>query len=130
MPLSSLKSTDVEVPRNFILLDELEETEKGDQYNGKYSYGLKDYDENKHEDYVLLKNWVGMLISHKSDNIYNLEIFVGMDYPDKPPQITFKEPINLQFVKDNKLTDNFPLYKRWNKSYRLKDILASLHSYV
>jgi len=133
MPLSSLKASEKEniiVPRNFILLDELEKIEKSPQYLGTVSYGLESYDDN-----ILLEKWEGVIFSNKSDVIHKLKIFVGPNYPHEPPNLTFTslKPKELNsFVSNDGVVNKktFPLLKNWKSDMRIKDILLSLQQYL
>jgi ubiquitin-protein ligase len=136
MPISSFKANQKEViviPRNFILLNELEEIEKSPQYLGSVSYGLESYDDN-----ILLERWEGVILSNKSDNVYKLKIFVGSNYPNEPPKFTFVDTkpnnclLNTKgFILDNgHITRDFPLIKNWDSNMRIKDVLLSLKQYL
>lgn len=136
MPLDSIKAGQSEIiviPRNFILLHELEEIEKSPQYLGSVSYGLESYDDN-----ILLERWEGVILTNKSDNVYKLKIFVGSNYPYEPPQFTFVDTkpnnclLNTKgFISNNgHITKDFPLIKNWNSGMRIKDVLLSLKQYL
>lgn len=140
MPLSSIKSTEkIITPRNFILLDELELVEKSGGYVNGISYGLESYDDN-----LMLEKWQGFITSDQNiDLVYFIKIFVGSDYPYKPPIITFtKEGPSLNLIKEKlpylntsnknigQLKDTFPLFVNWNPDLRIKDVLMNLKKYL
>lgn len=129
MPLSSLKSSEkVIIPRNFILLGELEEVEKSQTHLGNISYGLDGYDDN-----MMLERWQGIILSMKYDDLaYPLKIYVGKNYPEQPPEFTFCDPKpSLPFIdKDGKLLPSFPLFCNWTSDKRIKDVLLSLKQYL
>jgi ubiquitin-conjugating enzyme E2 variant len=130
MPISSFKACEKEniiVPRNFILLDELEEIEKSSQYLGTISYGLESYDDN-----ILLERWDGVIFSNRSNDVYTLKIFVGPKYPFEPPELTFtnSKPNNHFISEKGLVTSSFPLFKSWNSDMRIKDILLSLRQCI
>eukprot|EP00039_Didymoeca_costata_P025450 m.13399 g.13399 ORF g.13399 m.13399 type:complete len:156 (-) comp4845_c1_seq1:109-576(-) len=87
----------IKVPRNFVLLNELEDYEKGGG-NGTISVGLNDWD-------ASLTQWnVGFLAPQQmrfpGDEIVflNMQIKAGPHYPDKLPEMRFIHKVNLPFV--------------------------------
>jgi len=130
MPLSSIKATGkVIIPRNFVLLAELESVEKISGYTNGVSYGLESYDDN-----LLLDKWEGFIMSDRNiDLIHFIKIHAGPNYPIQPPGITFtaKPPPSLAFIdKDGHVTSGFPLFRNWNDDLRIKDALLSLKQYL
>lgn len=131
MPLGSLKPKDkVVVPRNFRLLEELEEIEKsqGGMVNG-ISYGLEGYDDN-----ILLERWTGIILGQQYQNLYNLKIYCPMEYPQSPPIVTFidSERPNTNIIDQNtgQINSNLPLIKAWREEYRIKDLLQEIRKYL
>ena len=116
MYLLSVGLNVVAVPRNFVLLDELEKGEKGIG-DGSVSYGLADGTD------MTLTNWNGMIVgppgvsalyliaavlneclklisvqSPLEGRIISLLISCGPHYPDRPPSIRFSSRVNLACV--------------------------------
>jgi ubiquitin-conjugating enzyme E2 variant len=78
------------VPRNFKLLAELEQGEKGGgNYGGFISLGIK----NPENPDIFFHHWHATLIpdgnSALRDHIFMLSIYVPDEYPSVPPQFTF-----------------------------------------
>mmetsp|Transcript_7631 Transcript_7631/g.15037 ORF Transcript_7631/g.15037 Transcript_7631/m.15037 type:complete len:143 (+) Transcript_7631:60-488(+) len=114
------------VPRNFVLLDELEKGEKGFG-DGSVSYGLADGND------LTLTNWNGMIVGPPScpleGRIISLLISCGQDYPDRPPTIRFTSRVNLACVDQrNGMVDHrqLPCLGNWNRSYGLERLLLEL----
>ena len=85
----------VVVPRNFVLLGELEKTEKGST-DINISYGLTQSDD------LSLSDWqctiLGPLNSPVENRIVSLLLHCGDRYPDEPPTIRFQNKINAKWV--------------------------------
>ncbi|KAK4484139.1 hypothetical protein RD792_011359, partial [Penstemon davidsonii] len=114
------------VPRNFRLLEELERGEKGIG-DGTVSYGMDDADD------VYMQSWTGTIIGPPNTvhegRIYQLKLFCGKDYPDKPPSVKFQTRINMSCVNlETGAVEPrfFPMLADWQRQYTMEDILLQL----
>jgi len=86
----------VVVPRNFKLLEELENGEKGSIGDGQVSYGLTDPED------ISLSNWNGTIIGPAGSafdcRIISLTMYCGQNYPKEPPLVRFVTRVNIAGV--------------------------------
>ena len=79
------------VPRNFVLLHELENAEKG-KTDMSISYGLVDGGD------ITLTKWQCTILGEGCERIFACEITCGPEYPDKPPTVQMQSKVNYPFV--------------------------------
>eukprot|EP00823_Brevimastigomonas_motovehiculus_P006238 TRINITY_DN507_c0_g1_i1.p1 TRINITY_DN507_c0_g1~~TRINITY_DN507_c0_g1_i1.p1 ORF type:complete len:156 (-),score=30.77 TRINITY_DN507_c0_g1_i1:687-1154(-) len=136
--MSSKSESKVVVPRNFRLLAELEEGEKGTTKEDKQehkaapwiSYGL----DGEKED-ILLSYWNCTIIGPQNTNLgeylFNLKVTCGKDYPDKPPSVRFIDKINMDCVDSyGNVTSKLPVLANWKRDYKIKNILYELWEHM
>lgn len=116
----------VEIPRNFRLLDELEQGEKSFDTDGSISYGLDKADDSS------LTDWVGTVLGQPGTNfnerIISVSIHCDQNYPKAPPTVKFISKVNLPFVDDkgNIILNKFPLLRNWNSETTIFLILKEI----
>lgn len=111
------------VPRNFVLLEELERTEKG-QTDMNVSYGLAQADD------IMMTHWqctiLGAPGTPVENRIISLLLTCGPQYPDRPPTVCFQSKLNFPFVGAGGAVQSTPFLKDWKRGNGIENVLTDL----
>jgi ubiquitin-protein ligase len=136
--------SDVIIPRNFVLLTELEAAEKGGgDYTGDCSIGIdhpRNSETGEEEPDVYLKTWQGMIITHPDSRIKEqtiiFSIYCDMNYPDKPPKIKVISGIEHKkyfaigstnvIDSDGTINNKLPILQSWDRNRRMIHVMQQL----
>lgn len=116
------------VPRNFKLLEELENSEKG-HGDMSISYGLEQADD------IFMTNWIGTILGPAGTvhdgRLYSLKIVCLDQYPLEPPQIFFTSRINMACVDSRSGRvehGHLSMLKHWNPQHGIEQVLGALRA--
>lgn len=124
--------TEYRVPRNFKLLDELNNAEKGNYNDAKkwgdgcnwVTLGLDGQD-------ATFTHWNASVIPHQGghigDRIYSLKVRCGPGYPDDPPRVSFTQKVAIPCVSNVGIVDfNKMKNFRWHRDRCLFEVLLAI----
>mmetsp|Transcript_17337 Transcript_17337/g.30292 ORF Transcript_17337/g.30292 Transcript_17337/m.30292 type:complete len:144 (-) Transcript_17337:498-929(-) len=111
------------VPRNFVLLEELEKVEKG-LTDMNVSYGLA------RDDDVSMSHWLCTILGPPNTAIENriisIRILCGPQYPQVMPEVQFVSKLNFPFIDANGRAKNLPI--SWNRNMKIETLLVHLRA--
>ncbi|KAJ2611744.1 E2 ubiquitin-conjugating protein mms2 [Coemansia sp. RSA 1365] len=115
-----------EVPRNFRLLEELEQGEKLSN-DGYCTYGLSDLEDR------LMHDWTGLILGPLNtpfeNRLYQVLLHCDENYPKTPPKVRFINQINMPGVNQKTgEVDLSTVMDKWKPSYTIHMILKALYS--
>ncbi|KAK3086459.1 hypothetical protein FSP39_018739 [Pinctada imbricata] len=117
------------VPRNFKLLDELEEGEKSSKEAYlHFSWGLLDPNDET------MSHWAATIVGPArtafENRIYSLHIECGENYPETPPVVQFITKITMKGVNSSTGKVNpgdIDSLKNWTSSSSMRAVLKDIH---
>lgn len=113
------------VPRNFVLLEELEKAEKG-QTDMTISYGLSESDD------ISLSMWqctiLGPTNSPVENRIISLLIMCGPKYPFEMPSVQFQSKVNFPFVDSHGKLVGDKVKLVWKPTSRIEHVLVHIRN--
>eukprot|EP00949_MAST-11_sp_MAST-11-sp1_P001113 g1113.t1 len=126
----------VVVPRNFKLLQELEDGEKGKALQGSpHSHFISFGIENPSNPDIFLHHWHATIIGPQNtplgERIYSLKIYCSDNYPSEPPSIKFQSAINMPCVnQSNGVVDPRKVpqmsQRQWSRNSSIAECLVSI----
>ncbi|XP_026460371.1 ubiquitin-conjugating enzyme E2 variant 1D-like [Papaver somniferum] len=84
-------------------------------------------------DDIYMRSWTGTIIgphnSVREGRIYQLKLFCGKDYPEKPPTVRFHSRINMTCVNHETGVvepKKFAMLSNWQRHYTMETMLTQL----
>lgn len=116
------------VPRNFKLLEELEQSEKG-LGDMAISYGLVDSGD------TFLSDWNGGILgptgTYHDSRFYELRIHCPESYPAVPPNVRFVSRVNMSCVEPKTgvvLFEKLTSARSWNRNMGIEQVLLAIRA--